>query len=120
VTLFGLALWPNLVTASNNSAYSLTIRRASSSEKTLGIMLVIALIGMPLVLTYTTIAYWTFRRVEVGELLTNPIQLLPLAGPVEPSQTRWLTDPPPSEQRVGRATQLGHFLGISSPLGRKT
>jgi cytochrome d ubiquinol oxidase subunit II len=67
VTLFGLALWPNLVTASNNSAYSLTIHRASSSEKTLGIMLVVALIGMPLVLTYTTIVYWTFRRVEVGE-----------------------------------------------------
>ena len=40
---------------------------ASSSEKTLGIMLVVALIGMPLVLTYTTIVYWTFRRVEVGE-----------------------------------------------------
>jgi cytochrome bd ubiquinol oxidase subunit II len=67
VALFSLALWPNLVTASNDPAYSLTIYRAASSEKTLGIMFVIALIGIPLVLTYTTIVYWTFRRhVEIG------------------------------------------------------
>lgn len=62
VTLFSLALWPNLVTASNDPAHSLTIGRAASSPKTLGIMLVIALIGIPLVLTYTAIVYWTFRR----------------------------------------------------------
>ncbi len=68
VALFSLALWPNLVTASNDPARSLTIYNAASSEKTLGIMLVIALIGMPLALTYTAIVYWTFRRrVEVGE-----------------------------------------------------
>jgi cytochrome bd ubiquinol oxidase subunit II len=54
--------------------FSLTIYRAASSEKTLGIMFLIALIGMPLVLTYTTIVYWTFRRrVEIG-----PAQLLSL------------------------------------------
>ncbi len=61
VCLFSLALWPNLVTASNDAANSLTISRAASSEKTLKIMFIIALIGMPLVLTYTTIVYWTFR-----------------------------------------------------------
>jgi cytochrome bd ubiquinol oxidase subunit II len=67
VTLFSMALWPNLVTASNNPDYSLTIYRAASSPKTLMIILVIALIGMPLVLTYTGIVYWTFRRrVELG------------------------------------------------------
>jgi cytochrome d ubiquinol oxidase subunit II len=67
VTLFSMALWPNLVTARNNPEHSLTIYRAASSQKTLGIMLIIALIGMPLVLTYTAIVYWTFRRrVEIG------------------------------------------------------
>jgi cytochrome d ubiquinol oxidase subunit II len=67
VALFSLALWPNLVTASNDPAHSLTIYSAASSEKTLGIMLVIALIGIPLVLTYTAIVYWTFRRgVAIG------------------------------------------------------
>ena len=67
VSLFSIALWPNLVAARNNPQYSLTVYRASSSDKTLLIMLIIACIGMPLVLTYTTIVYWTFRRrVEIG------------------------------------------------------
>jgi cytochrome d ubiquinol oxidase subunit II len=69
VTLFSVALWPNLVTARNNPEYSLTIYRAASSEKTLRIMFIIACIGMPLVLTYTSIVYWTFRRrVSIGPL----------------------------------------------------
>jgi cytochrome d ubiquinol oxidase subunit II len=68
VALFSLALWPNLVTASNDPSHSLTIYSAASSEKTLAIMLAIALIGIPLVLTYTAVVYWTFRRrVEIGE-----------------------------------------------------
>jgi cytochrome d ubiquinol oxidase subunit II len=66
ICLFSLALWPNLVTASNNPDYSLTIGRAASSEKTLTIMLIIAIVGMPLVLSYTAAIYWTFRgKVEV-------------------------------------------------------
>jgi cytochrome bd ubiquinol oxidase subunit II len=68
VTLFGMALFPNLVTASNQPANSLTIYNAASSQKTLGIMFVIALIGMPFVLTYTIVVYRTFRgRVELGD-----------------------------------------------------
>jgi cytochrome d ubiquinol oxidase subunit II len=68
VSLFGLALWPNLVTASNNPAHSLTVYNAASSAGTLWTMFVIALVGMPFVLTYTAVVYWTFRgRVELGE-----------------------------------------------------
>jgi len=67
VALFSLALWPNLVAASNDPANSLTVYHAASSEKTLKIMLIIACIGMPLVLTYTIVVYWAFRhRVEIG------------------------------------------------------
>src|SRR5262249_6162535 len=68
VFLFGMALWPNLVTASNDPANSLTIYNAASSSKTLWIMLLIALIGMPFPLVYTIAVYWTFRgRVQLGE-----------------------------------------------------
>jgi len=68
VMLFGLALYPNLVTASNDAAHSVTIFNAASSPKTLGIMLIIAAIGMPFVLTYSGIIYWTFRgKVRLGE-----------------------------------------------------
>jgi cytochrome d oxidase, subunit II (cydB) len=68
VSLFGIALWPNLVTASNNPAFSLTVYDAASSEATLKTMLIFVLVGMPFVLTYTGIVYWTFRgKVEVPE-----------------------------------------------------
>jgi cytochrome d ubiquinol oxidase subunit II len=61
VCLFGLALFPNLITSQPNPENSLTIYNAASSQKTLGIMALIALIGMPFVLAYTGVVYWTFR-----------------------------------------------------------
>jgi cytochrome d ubiquinol oxidase subunit II len=62
VVLLTVALYPNLVTSSvNPDENSLSIYRAASSSKTLGIMLVIAVVGMPFVLTYTVVIYWTFR-----------------------------------------------------------
>lgn len=61
VTLMGVALFPNLVTASNDPAFSLTVYNAASSDKTLKIMLIIAIIGMPAVVSYTAVVYWTFR-----------------------------------------------------------
>jgi cytochrome d ubiquinol oxidase subunit II len=61
VALFGFALFPNLVTASNDPAHTVTIYTAASSVRTLEIMLVIAAIGMPFVLTYSGLIYWTFR-----------------------------------------------------------
>ena len=61
VALFGLAIFPNLVVASNDPARSWTIYNAASSAKTLKLGLWIALVGMPFVLAYTGIIYWTFR-----------------------------------------------------------
>ncbi len=59
--LFAVAIFPNLVPSSLNPDWSLTIFTARSSEKTLGVMLLIALIGMPCVLSYTAVIYWVFR-----------------------------------------------------------
>ena len=61
MTLFGLEMYPNLVLSWPDAANSLTIHNAASSPKTLGIMLTIALIGIPLVLAYTVSIYWIFR-----------------------------------------------------------
>jgi cytochrome d ubiquinol oxidase subunit II len=61
MTLYGLGTYPNLVISYPNAEHSLTIYNAASSTKTLGIMLVIALIGVPLVLSYTASIYWIFR-----------------------------------------------------------
>jgi cytochrome d ubiquinol oxidase subunit II len=68
VFLFGMALFPNLIRSSLDPAWSLTIHNAASSQKTLGIMRTIAVIGMPFVLAYTAVIYWTFRgKVELGK-----------------------------------------------------
>jgi cytochrome d ubiquinol oxidase subunit II len=67
VFLLAVAIWPDLITASNDPANSLTIYRAASSEKTLGIMLTIAMIGIPFVLGYTAAIYWTFRGAADAE-----------------------------------------------------
>jgi len=61
MTLFGLEMFPHMVLSNPNEANSLTIYNAASSQKTLGIMLTIALIGVPIVLAYTVSIYWIFR-----------------------------------------------------------
>lgn len=61
MALFGLEMYPNLVLSNPNPANSLTIHNGASSQKTLGIMLTIALIGVPVVLAYTVSIYWIFR-----------------------------------------------------------
>lgn len=61
VFLLGVALFPNLVTSAPLPEHSLTIYNAASSTKTLQIMSLIALIGMPFVISYTAIVYYTFR-----------------------------------------------------------
>lgn len=59
--IVGAVHFPNLVSASNDPNLSLTIYNASSSELTLKIMLIIALIGMPIVIAYTAYVYKVFR-----------------------------------------------------------
>ncbi len=68
LALFGIGMYPDLILSRPEIANSLTIYNASSSEKTLGIMLIIALIGMPLVIAYTSSIYWIFRgKVKLDE-----------------------------------------------------
>jgi cytochrome d ubiquinol oxidase subunit II len=69
-TIF-LALFPRVMVSSLNPAWSLTIYNASSSEKTLGIMTIVALIFVPMVLVYQGCSYWVFRkRISVDSELT--------------------------------------------------
>ncbi|MBD3257534.1 cytochrome d ubiquinol oxidase subunit II, partial [candidate division GN15 bacterium] len=58
---FGIGMYPNLLLSKPMPEYSLTIYNAASSAKTLEIMLIIAILGMPLVLAYTISIYWIFR-----------------------------------------------------------
>lgn len=68
VFLFAAALFPNMVRATGDGSGSLTIYTAASSSKTLTIGLLFVLVGMPFVLAYTFVIYWTFRgKVRIGE-----------------------------------------------------
>jgi cytochrome d ubiquinol oxidase subunit II len=68
-SLFAAAIFPDLVPSSLDPAWSITIFNARSSELTLRIMLGVAAIGMPIVLTYTAIVYWVFRgKVRLGDI----------------------------------------------------
>jgi cytochrome bd ubiquinol oxidase subunit II len=61
VALF-LHLYPNVMPSSTNAAFNLTITNASSTDYTLSIMTVVAVIFTPLVLLYQGWTYWVFRK----------------------------------------------------------
>jgi cytochrome d ubiquinol oxidase subunit II len=64
----GIGLYPNLIISTIDPAYSLTISNAASAENTLQVALIVALIGMPFVLLYTTGVYYIFR----GKTVVDP------------------------------------------------
>jgi cytochrome d ubiquinol oxidase subunit II len=61
ILVTAVSAYPVLVPSSLDLANSLTIYNASSTERTLTVMLVIAVIGVPLVLAYTVFVYRLFR-----------------------------------------------------------
>jgi cytochrome d ubiquinol oxidase subunit II len=61
LALFGAAVYPNLVFSTPDHAHDLNIYNSASTEKTLGFMFVVAIIGVPIVLTYTITVYYVFR-----------------------------------------------------------
>ena len=66
--LFMASLFPNLVVSSIDTANSLTIWNSASSTATLTNMFIIACLGLPFVLAYTAVIYWTFwGKVQLGE-----------------------------------------------------
>lgn len=54
-------VYPFLVFAPNDPTNSITLANAASSEKTMELLLIIALIGAPLVGLYTAFVFWTFK-----------------------------------------------------------
>ncbi len=66
-TLFG-NLWPNVMPSTTNAAFSLTVRNASSSPYTLGVMSWVALFATPIVLLYEGWSYWVFRKRVMGHV----------------------------------------------------
>jgi cytochrome d ubiquinol oxidase subunit II len=57
-----LCLYPNVMPSSTSSAFDLTVKNASSSPYTLGVMTWVALLGVPVVLAYQAWSFWVFRQ----------------------------------------------------------
>jgi len=68
MALFGLGMFPHMVYSVPDAAHSLTAYNAASTPKTLHFMTLIAAIGVPIVLAYTTTVYYIFRgKVKIGK-----------------------------------------------------
>lgn len=63
------AAYPAVLPSTLDEAFTLTVSNASSSDYTLGVMTVVAAVGLPVVLAYQAWSYWVFRRrLSVGHL----------------------------------------------------
>lgn len=66
--LVAIQFFPILIYSTDPQANHLTIYKAAASQKTLGIMLMMAAIGVPIVVSYTIFVYKTFwGKVEMDE-----------------------------------------------------
>ncbi|SFN82546.1 cytochrome d ubiquinol oxidase subunit II [Sphingomonas sp. OK281] len=73
IATVGLSMFPFILPSSIDSHSSLTVWNASSSAKTLGIMLFVTAVLLPIVVAYTAWAYKVmFGRVTTHKVATNP------------------------------------------------
>lgn len=61
VLLFALGIFPDMMVSNLSPDFSLNIYNGSSSEYTLRTMFFVAIWGMPFVIAYTSLIYWTYR-----------------------------------------------------------
>jgi cytochrome d ubiquinol oxidase subunit II len=77
-TIF-LNLYPRVLVSSTNAAYSLTIFNSSSTNYTLTVMTIVALIFTPIVLVYQAWTYWVFRK-RISRTDLQPARQTVVAG----------------------------------------
>ena len=75
-----VALYPDVMPSTLNPEWSLTVENAASSEKTLGIMTVVALIFTPIVLLYQSWTYWAFRKRVKGHHIPTSVHHAAVTG----------------------------------------
>ena len=62
-----VGMYPNLLISTTSDEYNLTVDNAASQDNTLTVMLVVAAIGIPLILLYTSGVYYFFRgKTDLG------------------------------------------------------
>jgi len=71
------AAYPAVLPSTLDPAFTLTVSNASSSGYTLGVMTVVAAVGLPVVLLYQAWSYWVFRKRLRVEHLPAPHPVVP-------------------------------------------
>ncbi len=74
------SVYPVVLPSTLNPLWNLTVENASSSSYTLGLMSIVAAVGLPLVLAYQAWTYWVFRRRITVEHLPQPVDFAPAVG----------------------------------------
>ncbi len=77
--LFG-SVFPVVLPSTLNHDWDLTVSNASSSPYTLGLMSIVACVGIPLVLAYQGWTYWVFRQRVSSSHLPPTHDVLPAVG----------------------------------------
>ncbi|OFE18434.1 cytochrome d ubiquinol oxidase subunit II [Humibacillus sp. DSM 29435] len=62
VASYFLMLFPNVMPSTTDAAFNLTVTNASSTDYTLKVMTVVALVFTPIVILYQAWTYWIFRK----------------------------------------------------------
>lgn len=75
------AVFPVVLPSTIDGAFDLTVTNASSGDYTLGVMTVVAAIGLPLVLLYQGWTYWVFRKRLTESHLPEAHPVLPATAP---------------------------------------
>jgi cytochrome d ubiquinol oxidase subunit II len=86
------SLWPNVIPARNDPAWSLTVHNASSNHYALVVMTVVAVIFTPVVIAYQAWTYWVFRA-RVNDGTVDPLARLP--RPTVSAQVAYQVAPEP-------------------------
>ncbi|MBG0741641.1 cytochrome d ubiquinol oxidase subunit II [Paeniglutamicibacter antarcticus] len=77
--LFG-SVFPVVLPSTLNHDWDLTVSNASSSSYTLGLMSIVACVGIPLVLAYQGWTYWVFRKRVSSSHLPPTHDVVPAVG----------------------------------------
>jgi cytochrome d ubiquinol oxidase subunit II len=81
-----VALYPNVMVSSTNSAYNLTVANTAAGDYALEVMTIVALIFTPLVIAYQGWNYYVFRaRITGPPLETPPPQEAPPPETAQPA-----------------------------------
>ncbi|WP_324013642.1 cytochrome d ubiquinol oxidase subunit II [Microbacterium sp. JZ37] len=72
-------MFPRVLPSTVDSAFDLTVWNAASGEYTLGVMTVVACVGLPVVILYQAWSYWIFRKRVTPGMIPDAHVVLPAA-----------------------------------------